>query len=125
MRAHDLHSRSVCSLRRPQVAAAAVPRTRLVAPFFAVAAIALCLATASADIVDPLANGPADPDLFGDSAATKSVAQAVPTPTIPPQQGAGRPNFVRGNQPPAGANAPQPLPAPAGVAEAPKDPCAA
>jgi hypothetical protein len=85
----------------------------MVAPFFVLAAIALFLATAFGEIVDPLANGPADPDLFGDGAATKSLAQAAPSssPVI--------------SRPSTTANEPQPLPPPAGAAEAPKDPCAA
>src|SRR5262245_34536155 len=119
MRAHDLHSRPVTSVPQPKVAAAALPRTRVVAPFSVLVAIALFLATAFGEVVDPLANGPADPDLFGDNAATNSAPPATLAPTTRPRQDAGPVNLPINKQPSAGANTPQPLPAPAGAAEPP------
>jgi hypothetical protein len=97
----------------------------VIAPFFVLVAIALFLAAAFGEIVDPLANGPADPDLFGDNAATKSITQNPPTLNNQPRRGTEPANSSAPNRLPAGAEEPQALPAPAGAADAPKDPCAA
>jgi hypothetical protein len=97
----------------------------MVAPFFVLVAITLLLVTAFGEVVDPLANGPVDPDLFSNNAATKAVTQAAPPLIGPPQQGAGPaiPSTHSGSPP--SAKAPEPLPAPAGTAQAMKDPCGA
>jgi hypothetical protein len=125
MRVNDLDSRSVTRVGRTILSVDSLPRTRMIAPFFILAAIALFLAAAFGEIVDPLANGPADPALFGDSGATKWVAQAAPSPSILPPQRTESINSPTGSQLPAGTTAPQPLPPPVGATQAPKDPCAA
>lgn len=77
--------------------------------------------SAQAVVVDPLANGPVDPDLF----TGKPVANPSPTPNQSPRQDVRPANFEFNGAQPAAAAPAEPLPAPAGAAAAPKNPCAA
>jgi hypothetical protein len=93
----------------------------LILPAIVVAPV-IGLATAQAVVVDPLANGPVDPDLFTGS----PVAQQTPISQPSPRQDVRPVNFELNAQQPAELAAPvQPLPAPAGAAAALKNPCAA
>ncbi len=94
--------------------------TLLVVPFAAVAS------QAAADVVDPLAKGPVDPDLFTGTPSPKPIARTAPLPKGKPSQSLRQANFQTGGPqlPSADKTEVQPLPPPAGAAVA-KDPCAA
>jgi hypothetical protein len=125
MRAHVTHPRFIS-------------RSLLIAAIFVAPLIGLPPTWAA--VVDPLANGPVEPDLFTDGSAANLISRTAPVPHQRPRQvvrptnrGADFPVCQNINyqpdtvqQPPAAAgDDTQTLPAPAGAAAAPEDPCAA
>src|SRR5690349_9106271 len=99
-------------------------------PLILVAALAapvIYVRPAHAAVVDPLANGPVDPDLF----TSRHVVQAAVAPQRSPRQDVHTVRTVRTanfeviNQPANPNQEVQPLPAPPGAAAAPTSPCAA
>ena len=111
MRAHNIHPRRI-SL--PVILAA----------IFLASLNGVSLVQAA--VVDPLANGPVDPDLFNNVPVASPAPRSAPMPRLPLRQDVAQVNFEAAAQ----LNAPnndtvQPLPAPAGAAAAPKDPCGA
>jgi hypothetical protein len=81
--------------------------------------------SAQAVVVDPLANGPVDPDLFTPGRVAKLATHTAPVPPQPSQQDVGPADYQTNTEPPASDGTVQLLPAPAGAAAAPKDPCGA
>ncbi len=116
MRAHDPNSR--LSVLRCLLIATAT----LLSP-------AAALPQAVGAVVDPLANGPADPDLFPTPPAVQPARQPVKAAAYARQQ--GRRSYVRpanyqpNNQTPFRDDTSESLPAPAGPVASAKDPCAA
>src|SRR5689334_14198517 len=82
---------------------------------------AICVGPVRAAVVDPLANGPVDPDLFTNG----PVVQTAATPKPSPRQDVRMANFEDLNQPANPNQEVQPLPVPPGAAAEPKSPCAA
>ena len=82
----------------------------ILAAIFSAPAISLPLARAA--VVDPLANGPVDPELFTGGPAAKPTTVTPPLPHQPQQQDVRPANYQTNVQPPASGKA-EPLPAPA------------
>jgi hypothetical protein len=102
---------------------------RFISPCFIIAAILLApaigLGPVRAAVIDPLANGPVDPDLFTDAPAAKPDQPAGDIPQQHPRQDVRTAHFQPNNQTPFGDDAEKTLPAPSGPVASSKDPCAA
>ena len=85
---------------------------------------AISLPKARSAVVDPLANGPVDPDLFTGPVA-KPATVTPPLPCQPSRQNVRPANYQTNLQPPTATGEAETLPAPAGASAAPADPCGA
>ena len=102
---------------------------RFISPSLVIAAIFLApvigLGPARAEVVDPLAKGPVDPDLFSDVPPAKTVRPVVYSPHQNSRQDVRSANYQNTDQPPASSDAAETLPAPSGPVASSKAPCAA
>ncbi len=91
------------------------------------AATPVSLGQVVAAVVDPLAQGPVDPDLFTGSPVVKQAERTAPMPKAKQASELRLTNFQPGGPklPAPAKTEVQPLPPPAGAALTPKDPCAA